>query len=259
MLKQTDIRLTEPPIQQRRGAIRGVTILFQVRFYSNLLKIELVNPPEGMKIVGPSNFGHNFSKYGTDIRWNVPMDAEEGKFYNITVKATNFEGKTAEITFPIKVPKTKAIQTTLVNNELTVTDKSSNLYGMKMKGHSGEDISELRLRAVEYGDVWKKRVKNKKPEDVVENVVFILDNMPAALKIKMPSWMDTYKKAKKLLVSFSTYRADSLHSEAWTGAVEGLIRYENYDGYLYKRGSNKIRNIFMLMPTKAQYLGNDYE
>ena len=255
-----DFTLDAPRLQERRGAIRGVTIKFRVWSKQYGLKYALVNPPKGMKITGRADEGMT-GRDGRTIQWDIPMDAQEGKIYDITVKATDFRvnGKEKTITFPIKVPKTTPIQTTIVNNELTVTDKSSNLYGMKMKGHRGEDISELRLRSVEYRDVWKKRVENRLPEDVVKQTMFILDNMPKKLDMKMPTWMDTYDKARILLVSFSQYSGNSIHNESWVGSVEGLIRYENDDGYLYKRGNNKIRNIFMLMPTKAQYLGDDYE
>jgi len=45
----------------------------------------------------------------------------------------------------------------------------------------------------------------------------------------------------------------------YLGAKVKLIKYENDDGYLYRRGHNIKRNIFMLMPEKAQYKGNNYD
>jgi hypothetical protein len=248
----SDIRLIAPTIQQRRGAIRGVSITFQVLTKNPSVKYTLIDPPKGMKIIGTSDFGHDFTRMGKDIEWNVPMDAIEGKFYDITVRATDVDGSIKDITFPIKVPTTKPIQTQIINNELIVTDKNSNLYGMKMKGHSGEDISELRLRSVEYEDVWKKRVENRLPEDVVKQTIFILDNMPEALNIKMPEWMDTLEKVKTMRVLFLQYSGSSIYFDIWTGSGEKLVRYENTDGWLYKRKTKSSTNIFGLMPIKSQ-------
>ena len=253
VVEKQKFSIIEPPLQQRRGAIRGVTIMFQLLSHGRGVKYTLVSPPEGMKIIEESNLGMTETLSGVDVEWKVPMDAEEGQIYNITARATEIDGTVAELTFPIKVPKTKPIQTKLVNNELIVTDKSSPLYGMKMKGHSGEDIYEMRLKSVEYGDVWKERIENRKAEDVIEYTMFILDNMPNALDIKMPEWMDTLKKVQTLSVSFLQYSGSSIYSDVWAGAAKSLIKYENTDGWLYKRTMNTETNIFGLMLKKAQH------
>ena len=184
------IKLDIPPLQERRGAIRGVTIHFNVFSDTWGVKYTLIDPPEGMKVRGRADTSGAFTTSdGIEIKWDVPMDAEEGKIYDITVRVAGSDGEKGEITFPIKVPKTKAIQTKLVNNELIVTDKSSNLYGMKMKGHSGENISELRLRSVEYGDVWKK----KRVEKLKKYAAFIVYNKPPKVDFDFPELFSFYK------------------------------------------------------------------
>jgi hypothetical protein len=217
-----------------------------------------------MKIVGVTDAGSYESdrglKEGVTVKWNVPIEIEE-KIYNITVKATDIEGNTEDITFPIKVPKTKPIQTKLVNNELTVTDKSSSLYGMKMKGHSGEDISELRLRSVEYGDVWKKRVKNRQPEDVVEQTVFILDGMPVALDVKMPNLFES--KEKWISVDAELYKyQEGIYTDFWEDdyrVYSGVVNYDGIRGLVIPHKlSGETYNgskVYMFILSKAQNKG----
>jgi len=132
------IEFIEPPLRKRKGAIRGVTV--KILLYAKAGGVEtfkLIDPPKGVRLEKPPlhtiNEFNDMSRSARTIVWDVPMDIEE-KSYDITVEAVDTEGKKGRITFPIKVPKTKPIQTTLKNNELIVTDKSSPLYGMKMKG-----------------------------------------------------------------------------------------------------------------------------
>jgi len=255
--------IMKPHSYKTKGAIRGISISFLVVSKERSAKYNLVSPPKGMKIIkhiiGEScltpYLGKGMSS-GVVVKWDVPMDAEEGKSYNITVQGINKEGDVAEVTFPIKVPKTKPIQTTLVNNELTVTDKNSPLYGMKMKGHSGEDISELKLRSVEYGDVWRKKVKKKSPEDVVERIVFAIDNMPEALDVKMPEWMDTYEERIKIGMHSYKYLPNYilLFNVPWDNTSGQSFLYENTDGYIYLHKNNGSE-IFFIILEKAQNKG----
>lgn len=200
------IKLIEPPLQQRRGAIRGVSIYFRVLSKKIDLKYELIDPPNGMMIVRRSDLGEDMIGIidGVDILWDVPMDMEE-KIHTITLKATDFKGNKGQVNFLIKVPKTTIIPTKIVNNELIVIDKNSNLYGMKLKGHNGEDISNMQLRSVEYADVWKRKVKNKVPADSVERTVFMIDNMPLELDVKFPDYIDSYEERRNLGLEFQKY------------------------------------------------------
>ena len=239
VLKKTKVQLIEPPIEQRRGAIRGVTIRFQVSSKESVLKYELIDPPKGMKIIGDSNFGYDFSMHGTDIEWRVPMDAQEGKTYHIKVKGIDFEGHSQTITFPIKVPKTKPIQTTLKNNELIVTDKSSPLFGMKMKGHSGEDVSALRLRSVEYGDVWRARGKGK-------HTVFVIYNKPPKLDIDLPgdlkNGLSKFRGAKLALFDF----------DFWEGIAPSFL-IDAKDAWDSKIGRYIIKKNIKRIPQRNEY------
>jgi len=247
------IKLTAPSLQERRGAIRGVPVLFRVTTeYKGELKYKLINPPKGMKFIDDPTF---HLPNGKQLRWDVPMDAKEGKIYPITVEAEDEEGNKAQISFDIKVPKTKAIPTEIVNNELIVTDKSSPLYGMKMKGHNGEDISTLRIRSVDYKDVWKKYIKKENPNDVMEMVVFVVDDMVEMLDVKMPNWMNTKEKIRNLDMSFFQYDKEMLY-DVWTCAVEDIIEYENRIGFIYKKQKSTDTNIFMLILKTAQNKGN---
>lgn len=200
------IKLIEPPLQQRRGAIRGVSIYFRVLSKKIDLKYELIDPPNGMMIVRRSDLGEDMIGIidGVDILWDVPMDMEEN-IHTITMKATDFKGNKGQVNFLIKVPKTTIIPTKIVNNELIVIDKNSNLYGMKLKGHNGEDISNMQLRSVEYADVWKRKIKNKVPEDSVERTVFMIDNMPLELDVKFPDYIDSYEERRNLGLEFQKY------------------------------------------------------
>ena len=164
---------------------------------------------------------------------------------------------------PIKVPKTKPIQTKLVNNELIVTDKSSPLYGMKMKGHNGEDISEMRLRSVGYRDVWRKRVKKKSPEDVLERTVFILDNMSKKLDVKMPDLFESKEKWISVDAELYKYQGGlSLYSNFWDDdyrVYSGVVNYDGIKGLVIPHKlSSEAHNgskVYMFILSKAQNKG----
>ncbi|HIP29111.1 MAG TPA: DUF5011 domain-containing protein, partial [Sulfurovum sp.] len=253
------IEFIEPPLRKRKGAIRGVRV--QMLLYAksgNVEAFRLIDPPIGMNLESPPlhtiNEFNDMSRSATTVVWDVPMDIEE-KTYNITVEAIDTKGKKGNITFPIKVPKIQAIQTKIVNNELIVTDKSSNLYGMKMKGHSGEDISELRLRSVAYDDVWKKRVKKESPEDVVERTVFVLDNMPEALDVKMPEYMDTY--SERINIGMHSYKYSGtglLSNNYWDRSTRTGYLYDNTNGFVYFHKSNSSE-VFLIILEQAQNRG----
>jgi hypothetical protein len=250
-----EIEFVVPPIAQRRGALRGVHISMLIKAYATSdVVFRLVDPPEGMYL-SDGQYSHILdqeemsTKRPKIIEWDVPMDAIEGETYEITVEVTDAKKRKGSITFPIKVPKTKSIQTEIVNNELIVTDKDSTLYGMKMKGHSGEDISELKLRSVDYGDVWKKFV-HQAPEDIAERIVFVMDNMPKALDVKMPEWMDTYEERRELKVT--TYRCDKFSAmysnDSWDkGMGTRSINYNDTHGYYISTDNEELGNIFMII------------
>lgn len=253
------IELIEPPLRKRKGAIRGVRV--QMLLYAksgSVHAFRLVNPPKGMRLAPPPmhtiNEFNDLTRSATAIVWDVPMDIEE-KTYNITVEAIGKEGKKGTITFPIKVPKTNPIQTEITNNELIVTDIASNLYGMKMKGHHGEDISQMKLRSVAYEYVWKKRVKNKQPRDVVKHIVFILDNMPEALDVKMPEWMDSTEKVLNIGARFLKNNENSLFGSFWKGAVEEWNESKGPLIRLYKNETLRISKVFLISIEKWQKVG----
>ena len=184
--KDVTPKLISPTVSQLRGAIRGNTIKFRVTSKEFRLEYTLVNPPEGMRILGKSDMGEGAEVEGVDLEWKVPLDMQEGR-HLVTVQAKDIEGKTGEITFEITVPKTTPIQTEIKNNELIVTDTSSRLYGMKMKGHNGEDISSMRLESVDYRQLWRKRIKLD-AGDVPEYVPFVIYNKPPQLDIDFPEY-----------------------------------------------------------------------
>jgi len=232
----SELKLIAPPITAIRGAIRGVTIQFRVTSKNMNLKYKLINPPAGMEIIGRSDLGEFAIGYidGVDIKWNVPMDIEE-KTYTITTEATDIDGSTVEVSFDIKVPKTNLIETKIVNNELIVTDKNSNLYGMKMKGHSGEDISELRLRSVAYEDVWKHYTKALDVNKDIEHIVFIIDNMPKFTDIKFPSYMDVFQKRVSLGAGFDVYFNNCLAGDCWDWRNGNSYLYEDTNGVTFSK------------------------
>ena len=253
------VELIEPSMRELRGAIRGVPIRFNVKSKQLGLIYTLIDPPRGMKIekrmmqrgghFGPMHVDMD----GVDVLWEVPIDMEE-KTYTITMKAKNDIGEETEISFPIKVPKTIPIQTEIINNELIVIDKNSLLYGMKMKGHNGEDISNLKLRSVDYEDVWKHNEialdKNKK----IEHIVFVVDNMPENLDIKFPEYMDTFEKRINLGTGFDQYMETSLASRQywdWNNFDTDIYKYDNTDGvslphmYGNYRGESNGSKIFI--------------
>jgi len=266
VVEPSKINLLVPSIEGRRGAIRGVPITFSVLSKHLSLKYTLVDAPKGMKIIEDYNPHNNAGGMphigGVNVEWNVPMDIEE-KIYTITMKAVDLEGNTAEVSFDIKVPQTKIIPTKVVNNELIVTDKSSLLYGMKMKGHNGEDISSLKLRSVAYADVWKKKIKDKKPEDVVERTVFILDNMPDKLDVKMPEYMDTFKE--RINIGMRGYKYNermydyAMSFDPWDPPQGEIYLYENTNGLTllhkdteYEKDGSKV---FLHIIKKSQNIG----
>ena len=263
--KNTTLVLKAPPKRHTKGAIRGVRISFIV--YANMPNshFELVSPPKGMRIkqtirgesclTPPLLWGES----GAWIVWDVPMDAKEGKVYTVTVKASDPNGNSKTLTFPVKVPKTIPIQTELRSNELIVTDKDSPLYGMKLKGHNGEDVSKVRLRSVRYEDVWRKRVKRESAQDKVEHIVFVIDNMPEALDVKMPEWMGSIEKVLKIGARFVKNNEYSaiLSGDFWEGAVE---RWDESSGSLVVTFKNenfpeKTTKIFMIVIEKSQNKG----
>lgn len=256
--REEELEITPPTIQQTRGAIRGVRIRFEITQGDKINQtISLVNPPQGMKILREIQ-SEGIPPFGMVVQWDVPMDAIEGQEYNITAKAIHAKGKEKTITFPIKVPKTTPIQTEIINNELTVTQKDSPLFGMKMKGHKGEDISGMKLRSVGYGDVWIKRMENKAPEDVIEHSVFIVDNMPESLDVKMPEYMDSVEEAVLLDVEIYKYiDRINLGSGFWDYATMTGYEYENTNGLvLFHKPKGKYSsdgsNIFMIVISKFQ-------
>jgi len=256
VVPNTKIELITPPIEQRRGALRGVHINMLLQAYATWgVEFRLVNPPKGMYL-SDGEYSHildqeeMLTKRPKIIEWNVPMDAIEGKTYDITVEVTDAKKRKGSLIFPIKVPKTTPIQTQIVNNELTVTDKKSNLYGMKMKGHSGEDIFELKLRAVDYGDVWRKNGVGTKTV-----MVFVLDNMPEALDVKFPEYIDNYKKRKSMGVDFLQYAAMGMaDGDFWDRAYRAGYSYDGTKGLVIPSLHTRLHtsNIFILITNKSQ-------
>ncbi len=249
-------RLRAPRLIERRGAIRGVSIKFRVEAEEKNLKYSLVNPPSGMKIIEDPMF---HLPTGVTIQWDVPMDAEEGRIYTITMRAEDGVYH-SEINFPIKIPKTRAIRTKIENGELTVIEENSPLFGMKLTGHNGEDISSLELRSVDVGDVWKKYIKKESSNDVLEQVVFIIDNMKNTLDMKFPEYLDNYDKRIEVGSKFFGYTeqvyfgdtlwgSSSRDSYTYNGTKVGLI----IPARELEFNSSKV---FMFINTKAQKRGN---
>ncbi len=250
--KLQEPRLDTPRPNQLRGAVRGVQIQFELTEGDRENQtIELVNPPKGMKIKGGIH-SNGVPPYGVIVQWDVPLDAEEGKFYTVTAKATNTQGKVKTITFPIKVPKTKPIQTTLKNNELIVTDKSSPLYGMKMKGHSGEDVSNVKLRSVDYEDIQEHPSNQYEINHKLKYTAFIIDNKPPQLDIDLPDIL--YFGFYRYIVGDVMYTGDPWKDvgpsylidakNAWDSATGRYIIKNNAKGIPqrneYDDGGNKV-------------------
>jgi len=250
--KESLPKLIPPTVSQLRGALPGVTIKFRVTSKDIGLKYSLVNPPEGVKIVGKSDFGENqeVDLEGVDIEWKVPLDIEE-KRHLITIQAEDIEGKVGEMEFEINVPKTTLIQTEVINNELIVTDTTSRLYGMKMKGHNGEDISAMQLKSVDYKQLWRKSVKTD-PGDVVEYIPFVIENIPAKIDIKFPEYMDSYEERIALGVNLDRYSVPVLLGKGyWDFKGEFVYEYEGTNGYLIEF-SDIDTNVFLLSIIKSQ-------
>jgi len=109
---------------------------------------------------------------------------------------------------------------------------------------------------VGYGDVWRKRVEPTSPNDKAEHIVFVIDNMPEALDVKMPNlfdskqeWIDKdveiYKYIEENYVSFvspwgsnSKVYAGGYKYEDTSGLVIPHKRHEyEWDGskiYMFK-------------------------
>ncbi len=260
----TSIELIVPALRQRKGAIRGVRIEMILTAKSgNVKDFRLVNPPKGMHLAVPPLHSidefEEMSKSAKSIIWDIPMDIEEDKTYNITAEVTDEEGKKGSVTFPVKVLKTTPIQTEVKNNELIVTDKNSPLYSMKLKVHNGGDISNVKLRSVEYGDVWRLPVKNKKEGDVVQRVVYVMDNMPDAVDLKFPEYDNTLEKAKELGASLFRYTSNSF-GDYWIHADRNAYQYEGTDGVTiphmrYAKEYSGSR-VFLDIVRKSQLIGS---
>lgn len=228
-----ELALTPPSIEQLKGAIRGVRIAFEINIADNSQQtINLMNPPKGMKILG-GICNQGVPPYAIKVQWDIPMDTEEGKVYNIAVKATGITGKEKIITFPIAISKTKPIQTKVKNNELIVIEKKSPLYGMKMKGHNGEDISQIKLRSVKYEDVWKHNGKPLDDTKPLSFTVFVVDNMPEKTDMKFPPYMDTFEKRIAIGAGFDRYTEGIFVGYSywrWIHSSNGIYLYEDTNG-----------------------------
>lgn len=223
-------KLKAPALQELRGAIRGVTIKFAVKPTVEMdLKYELLNPPQGMKMIPNKELIGTHLPDGLYIQWDIPMDTIEGQVHTITVKATDNLGRASTLNFDINVPRTSIIKTKVINNELVITDKNSSLYGMKMKGHNGEDISNMELRSVAYADVWRKYTQKLDLTKEIKYTVFIIDNMPDKLDIKFPEYMDTYEKRNKLGAGFDRY-----NENAFIVSSSAFWKWKNGSSYLYE-------------------------
>lgn len=232
---EEELEITPPTITQTRGAIRGVRIRFEITQGDKTNQtISLVNPPQGMKILKEIQ-SEGIPPFGIVVQWDVPMDAIEGQEYNITAKAIHTKGKEKTITFPVKVPKTTPIQTEIINNELIVTQKDSPLFGMKMKGHKGEDISDMKLRSVGYEDVWKKYAKPLDATKPIVYTVFVIDHMPEKTDIKFPPYMDTFEKRIASGSGFDRYTEYGLNSKFWRTARtdDEIYDYEGTNGVTF--------------------------
>ena len=252
--KEPELILYQPIISQLRGALPGVTIMFRVESNRSVHDYSLINPPKGMKIIEryyPDTVKTPNELSGVDIEWKVPADMSAG-IQNITVSAKDADGKEGSVTFGIEVPKTRPIQTELKNNELIVTDPNSLLYGMKMKGHNGEDISNMELRSVDYKQLWRKRIKLG-ADDVPQYVPFVMYNMPEKLDVKFPEYLDSVEKAKNLNALFIRYpeKTFSLTGDSyWKGAFN-FYSYENTNGSIILNEADNA-NIFLIIIGKSQ-------
>ena len=103
---------------------------------------------------------------------------------------------------------------------------------MKMKGHSGEDISELRLRSVAYEDVWKKKIIPLDKNKDIEQIVYIIDNVPNQLDIKYPNYMSSFEEDRiKKGISINQYLdGRCILNDCWGWMYGTDFLYENTDG-----------------------------
>ena len=243
--KANNPKLFAPPVVELRAALPKNTIRFRVTSDERDLTYSIVNAPLGIKLA--EHFTTDVDDHmrsGAMFEWTIPENTPAG-FYDVTIKAVDIEGRTGEISFKIKVPKTTLIQTKVENNELIVTDTTSRLYGMKIKGHNGEDVSQMKLKAVDYLDV-KRKFAPKKINDVVERNVFIIENIPTLIDIKFPAFMDTFDERNKLRISFEKSNKENNY---WDQAyVDGYI-YEGTNGLVLKDDGF---NMFMLMIIQSQ-------
>jgi hypothetical protein len=248
------IVIAPPLLEEIKGAIRGVRIVFRVYSENRKLEYRLVDPPKGMEIVGKSWL----NEYGdteldaVDIAWNIPMDIEETT-HTITVEGIDkVSGERGEVRFDIRVPKTREVKTKIENNELIVIEKNSPLYGMKMRGHSGEDISKLKVRTVDYLDVWREH--KRKPLHVdkeIEYIVYIVDNLPKQLDIKQPPFMDDFETEREPKgIAINQYISGSFRlNDYWGWAFGDSFLYEGTDGITIPHAYNDdlSSKVFLIM------------
>lgn len=109
----------------------------------------------------------------------------------------------------------------------------------------------MKLRTVDYGDVWKKGIENKAPEDIVERTVFILDNMPEKLDVQMPKWLNSIDKALNIGAFF--YKNDNeFIDNFWDGAVDKWDESKGSLSVLYKNETSASTRIFLIVIEKSQ-------
>ena len=126
-----------------------------------------------------------------------------------------------------------------------------------MKGHDGEDISNMKLLSVDYKELWRKAI-GKQIGDVVEYIPFVIYNMPAKIDMKFPNSIekleDYWKVGAKFvrnseidILKFSKSWIDDFEADNLDyGGVEGLIVSK-----IYNLGAPEI---FLLVITKSQEL-----
>ena len=233
-----------PSTRQRKGAIRGVRIAMQIVATQIGLNFTLKEAPEGMRLARchPHVEDALEAYEGKSCRtlvWDVPMDIEENRRYKVTIEATNPDKHKEQTVFYVKVPKTTPIKTELRHNELIVTDKRSPLYGMKLKGHNGEDVSKVRLRSVRYEDVWKAKGKGT-------HTVFIIYNKPPKLDIDLPGDL------KNGLYRFAGSWSLRMSGEAWKSIAPSYL-IDAKDAWDEKTGRYIIPKNAKKIPQRNEY------
>lgn len=203
--RKPELVLNAPRLVERKGAVRGASIKFRVTATRRHLKYRLINFPKGVKLIkDPATH----LPTGVNLQWDVPMDMEEGKLYPITVEAEDRDGNKAQVNFQIKVPNTTIIPTQIINNELIVVDKSSPLYGMKMKGHNVEDVSYMKLRSVKYEDLWKHYPSQYEANKKLMYTAFIVENKPPELDIDLSDdlYIGFYRYSEEQFVGSNSWK-----------------------------------------------------